>query len=335
MLRSLRAVRLLALLAAAGLAGCSGGARYQQPSTAGLVTTPRYYPPPGPPEDPWGPYINDAATRFSIPARWIRAVMQQESGGQQQAVSPVGAMGLMQLMPPTYAGLRDQYALGDDPFAPHDNILAGAAYLRQMYDRFGAPAFLAAYNAGPERVDDYLSTGDPLPDETINYLVALTPQLGADTTLSGPLAAYAGNAPAEQVAELPPPTPTSLAAGCDPDAAYDPDRPCHALEQAASAPAPAPPVIVAQAPAPQGDWAIQVGAFTSAELARSQAERAASEEPDLLSDATVSLPTTTPFGGKILYRARLVALPQDRAALACQRLNQRQLPCIVVRPDAA
>ena len=58
-----------------------------------------YYPPPGPPEDPWGPYVREAAARFQVPGHWVRAVMHQESGGEQQATSPVGAMGLMQVMP--------------------------------------------------------------------------------------------------------------------------------------------------------------------------------------------------------------------------------------------
>ena len=61
-----------------------------------------YYPPPGPPEDPWGPYVREAAARFQVPGHWVRAVMHQESGGEQQATSPVGAMGLMQVMPGTY-----------------------------------------------------------------------------------------------------------------------------------------------------------------------------------------------------------------------------------------
>jgi D-alanyl-D-alanine carboxypeptidase len=119
-----------------------------------------YYPPPGPPEDPWGPYIREAAARFRVPGHWVRAVMHQESGGEQQATSSVGAMGLMQVMPATYEELRARYQLGDDPYDPHNNILAGTAYIREMYDRFGAPGFLAAYNAGPDRVDSYLAGRD-------------------------------------------------------------------------------------------------------------------------------------------------------------------------------
>jgi cell division septation protein DedD len=329
------------------LSGCGGRQTGAPDATAGLATTPgRFYPPPGPPRDPWGPYITEAATRFAVPAQWIRAVMRQESDGQQQAVSSAGAMGLMQLMPPTYGDLRDRYALGNDPFEPHDNIMAGAAYIKEMYDRYGAPAFLAAYNAGPQRLDDYLTTGTPLPAETIGYLTAIAPHLGTEVAMTGPLAVYAGSAEATGMAPIvlasSAPTPRSLAAGCDPDAAYDPDHPCRALERAAITPAPAPPVepraAPGQAPEPApvlGGWAIQVGAFQNADLARAMAERARTEVPDLLAGAAIQVPTTAPFGGQVLYRARLVALSSTLATLSCRRLNARQLPCIVVRPGAA
>ena len=181
----------------------------------------RYYPPPGTASDPWGPYIREASGRFGVPEQWVRRVMKQESGGQEDVISWAGAMGLMQVMPDTYDGLRDRYHLGDDPFDPHNNILAGTAYLREMYDRFGAPGFLAAYNAGPSRLDKYLNNGTPLPVETVNYVAAIAPQLGSDRPMSGPLAVYAGGT--TRLAARPTP------AGCDPDAAYNPNRPCTPL----------------------------------------------------------------------------------------------------------
>jgi soluble lytic murein transglycosylase-like protein len=101
------------------------------------------------PGDPHGAHIAEAAHRFGIPADWIRAVMRIESAGDVRAVSAKGARGLMQLMPTTWAELRAQLQLGADPFNPRDNILAGAAYLRDLHDRYGSPGFLAAYNAGP------------------------------------------------------------------------------------------------------------------------------------------------------------------------------------------
>ena len=90
-------------------------------------------------------------------------------------------MGLMQIMPETYAELRFRYHLGADPYAPRSNILAGAAYLHELHDRYGAAGFLAAYNAGPGRYEDYLMRGRPLPEETRNYVAALAPKIGVPT----------------------------------------------------------------------------------------------------------------------------------------------------------
>ena len=162
-LPALRAVLALVLLGL--LAACAGGA--PAPTALHLYDG---YPAPGPPGDPWGPYIQQAAARFDIPPRTIRAVIQKESRGKVRAVSASGARGLMQLMPATYAKLRLQYRLGADPFNPRDNILAGVAYLREMRDAVGEANMLAAYNAGPERVVAHVKSGVPLPNETRAYV---------------------------------------------------------------------------------------------------------------------------------------------------------------------
>ena len=130
--------------------------------------------------DPYAAFITEAAQRFSIPAAWIRAVMRIESGGDRRAVSSTGAMGLMQIMPETWAALRARYGFGRDPFDPHDNVLAGASFLREMHDRYGSPGFLAAYNAGPGRYVDYRDRRRPLPAETVAYVAALVPFVGGD-----------------------------------------------------------------------------------------------------------------------------------------------------------
>ena len=130
-------------------------------------------------------FVTEAALRFGIPASWIKAVMQAESRGAVRAVSPKGAMGLMQIMPQTWADLRSRYGLGANPFDPHDNILAGAAYLRELHDRYGAAGFLAAYNAGPGRYEDHLASGRPLPLETQAYGAALAPLLRDDGSPPG------------------------------------------------------------------------------------------------------------------------------------------------------
>ncbi|WAC59636.1 lytic transglycosylase domain-containing protein [Brevundimonas sp. SL130] len=88
--------------------------------------------------------IVEAAHRFGVPQAWIRAVIRAESDFDPHAVSSAGAQGLMQLMPATYAELRARHGLGADPFSPRDNILAGAAYLRVLHDRFGETGVLAA-----------------------------------------------------------------------------------------------------------------------------------------------------------------------------------------------
>ncbi len=212
MVRSLVAVSLLLLLSACAgghRGGPHAGARWDgrrgydgrgdygydldAPRAEGAAyraSARRSYPVPGPPEDPWGPYVREAAARHAVPERWIREVMRQESGGRAGATSPAGAMGLMQVMPGTYDMLRRRHGLGGDPYEPRDNILAGAAYLREMHDRFGAPAFLAAYNAGPERVDAVLAGATVLPDETLGYLARVAPRLGMAADLPLPATAY-------------------------------------------------------------------------------------------------------------------------------------------------
>jgi len=169
--------RIIALSVLALLCACAQKQTAQVDPYAVNYNRPSSYSPPGPPEDPWGPYIRQAARRFDVPERWIREVMRQESGGRMMATSPVGAMGLMQVMPGTYRELRRRYGLGDDPYHPYDSIMAGTAYVREMYDLYGSPAFLAAYNAGPRRLEDYLWGSRGLPNETRNYVAKIGPRI--------------------------------------------------------------------------------------------------------------------------------------------------------------
>jgi soluble lytic murein transglycosylase-like protein len=152
----------------AALAGCLTPilqARADVPTISGAV-------------DKWAVFIHEASHRFGIPASWIRAVMHAESAGHTHLNgapirSKAGAMGLMQLMPGTWNDMRQLHNLGNDPDDPRNNILAGTAYLRAMFDRFGYPGLFAAYNAGPAR---YLAslTGTRLPMETVDYLTKVT-----------------------------------------------------------------------------------------------------------------------------------------------------------------
>ncbi|HEY5237992.1 MAG TPA: lytic transglycosylase domain-containing protein [Rhizomicrobium sp.] len=127
---------------------------------------------------PWQADIDDASHRFDIPVAWIEAVIRLESGGYsvlngKPITSSKGAIGLMQLMPATYADLRRRYGFGPDPYDPRDNISAGTAYLHELYQIYGYPFLFAAYNAGSGRLESYLSGAHPLPHETQTYLAKL------------------------------------------------------------------------------------------------------------------------------------------------------------------
>jgi soluble lytic murein transglycosylase-like protein len=136
----------------------------------------------------WDPLITEASSRFGVPKAWIRAVMARESGGHtlgnggRPIRSRAGAMGLMQLMPDTYADLRRQYGLGADPYDPHDNVIAGAAYLKWLRGRYGYPGLFAAYNHGPGNFEKHLQGRSALPRETRNYVAAVVASVGSRRT---------------------------------------------------------------------------------------------------------------------------------------------------------
>ena len=125
--------------------------------------------------DRWQPFIHEASQRFSVPENWIRAVIRVESGGRatlegRPITSDAGAMGVMQLMRDTYNEMRDENDLGSNPYNVRDNILAGTAYLRVLYQHYGYPFLFAAYNAGPGRLEAHLHKGKKLPAETRAYI---------------------------------------------------------------------------------------------------------------------------------------------------------------------
>ncbi len=148
----------------------------------------------GMPTVPFGEFIAEAASRFAIPPAWLHAIMHAESRGKPRAVSPKGAMGLMQIMPATWDYLRARHRLGADAFDPHDNIIAGAGYIRELFDRYGSPGWIAAYNAGPGRYEAAFR-GRPLPAETRAYVAVVSPAIGqigaANTTAIAMVDRYA------------------------------------------------------------------------------------------------------------------------------------------------
>ncbi|WP_245593623.1 lytic transglycosylase domain-containing protein [Azospirillum halopraeferens] len=212
---------------------------------------------------PWVPHIREASNRFDVPESWIRAVMMRESSGRHWVngrviTSRAGAIGLMQVMPGTYNLMRNAYGLGPDPADPRDNILAGTAYIREMYDLFGSPGFLAAYNCGPGCYANHLAGKQRLPQETRSYLAALTPVVrGASPRQADPaagaievaVAPARETAPRPAAAPAPTPAPVVVAAAPPPAPAPAP-TPVRTAPAPAAKPAPAPVVLAALTPPP-------------------------------------------------------------------------------------
>jgi soluble lytic murein transglycosylase-like protein len=173
-LRSLGTMLCIVVILAASMLS-SGAARAEQESSARQRTHSLSI-------RPFAAFVTEASKRYGVPEHWIRALMHAESGEKSRARSQKGAMGLMQIMPKTWTELRARYGLGADPYDSRDNILAGTAYIRELSDRYGAPGFLAAYNAGPGRYERHLATGRPLPDETQAYVATLAPMINRART---------------------------------------------------------------------------------------------------------------------------------------------------------
>jgi soluble lytic murein transglycosylase-like protein len=130
---------------------------------------------------PYDDLIREQAALNSVRPALVHAMIQVESAFDPTAVSPKGAMGLMQLMPATAA----TFGVGN-PFNPRENVRAGVAYLRQLLDRYGEDEglALAAYNAGPGAVDRY---GQAVPPyrETRNYVSKINDMARPTTRASG------------------------------------------------------------------------------------------------------------------------------------------------------
>lgn len=346
-------LRLFALAMVVLTAACAGQGRNQAQLASDYAQRARAsYAPPGPAHDPWGPYIQQASVEFDVPERWVREVMRVESGGRTNAVSPVGAMGLLQLMPATYEELRGRYELGDDPFFPKDNIRAGTAYMREMYERFGNPAFLAAYNAGPRGLERWLNEGKPLPAETRNYVRMIAPNVrGIEPRNRTDATNYAmipdNIAPGPRFPPRRGPPVMLASARPAPGRAAAPAVAARAAPQPvlAAAPSPAPrrggwgligsanaAPVPAAARGGAGRWAVQVGAFASESLARSAANEARRKAPELATGLAFVTQVQTPRGK--LFRARVGGLSQQAADNGCDRLTRQRWQCAMISPDA-
>ncbi len=361
------------------LSACASAPRVAQaPSTGYFVAhAAGDYRPPGPPSDPWGPYIQAASSRFDVPQQWIRQVMQVESGGHeyldgQLIVSPAGAMGLMQLEPETYDEMAARYGLGSDPFNPYDNIMAGTGYIHEMYEVYGSPGFLAAYNAGPGRLDDYMDYHEPLPNETTNYVAMIAPEIQgyypthrseADQLALNTLPASEapGLLPPGFAPDQPPPNvPSNPIAPVAVAMLTPPSEPETAIytPQPLAAPMPEPspppqpqqlppqhsgfaliPSAMADTPSPRSipssgtGWAIQVGAYDTPSNANAALGIAElSAVSALMHGQPMVMPVHLSSG--TMYRARVVNLPHGEAIDACQRLSGGPTGCVILSPDA-
>nr|WP_294914542.1 transglycosylase SLT domain-containing protein [uncultured Neokomagataea sp.] len=331
---------------------------------------------PGTAADPWGPYIREASQHSSVPESWVRAVMHQESGGHeyldgQPITSSSGAMGLMQLMPQTYADMQDRLNLGSDPYDPHDNIAAGTEYIAILSRKYGSPAFLAAYNAGPQRLEAYLNQSRPLPHETVAYIAAISPHLSdappaaTDIATTTPQNSSSISAAWAKRAYTPvPPTQTDTAnlpapvstVQCDPNAAYDTTDNCTTPTTIlapptptlsnttsnsfpnATEPTPPPPVQPHSTQQPPtaavshyGAWSIQVGAFNSVGQARFAATMARQAAFSTLQSTQTTVQAIN-INGRTLWRSRLSGLDAHSAATACHQLSAQNLACIPKEP---
>jgi soluble lytic murein transglycosylase-like protein len=132
----------------------------------------------------WEPAIADASKRFSVPKDWIRAVMRMESGGRTMMgerlpiTSTAGAVGIMQVMPDTYNDMRGPLRLGPDAYDPHDNVIAGTAYLKWLSGKYGNPGMFAAYNDGPGNWESFMADRHALPAETHAYVAGIARMIG-------------------------------------------------------------------------------------------------------------------------------------------------------------
>jgi hypothetical protein len=301
----------LAVVALALLAGCAQTTQ-RSAGNGPFYNRPDSPTPPGPPGDPWGPWIRDASRRFDIPELWIREVMRQESGGRANATSHAGAMGLMQVMPGTYRELQARYNLGSDPYHPYDSIQAGTAYLREMYELYGNPAFLAAYNAGPRRLEDYLWGGRGLPNETRNYVQRIGPRIQtAAPNRRAPAEVYA----AAEMGMFVPPGPRPASSGT-----------MLALRQQREA---APPVqVTAAPPPPPAAPRVQV-----ASLAATAALVAPPAAPPVHMQG-IENPTLTPSARAALAEAARES-EIERAQQAAEEAAQSRAPAVVAGALAA
>jgi len=247
--------------------------------------------------------LQKAAEANELPVQFLTRLIWQESRFQSSAVSPKGAQGIAQFMPGT-ARLRGLI----DPFEPVDSLLKSAAYLRELFERFGNLGLAAAaYNAGERRLSEWIAGRGELPRETHDYVRIIT---------GHPAEAWKADDPPESsAATIPPGIPCVEIAGQFVAARLERKTP--------------------QAPTNWMPWGVQVAAHWSSKTALSLYSALQREFPKLLRERPPMLVNMT--GGRSARRTAVRVPMQTRADADkfCNELRAAGGSCVVLKSPRA
>jgi len=250
--------------------------------------------------------IEAAAQAHRIPVDFFTRLIWQESSFRADALSPKGAQGIAQFMPGT-AALRDLA----DPFDAHQAIPASADYLSDLSARFGNLGLAAAaYNAGEQRVEDWLAGAGGLPFETRDYVLRITGRPAEEWTVFDPNSYPRGILPGPKV-----------------------ERDCLDLAAILARPGAGSQLVESVPQAPWAPWGVQVAGNFS--LDRAMASYAALQErhPEILGGkaAMVVRAVNRSRGRAALFQIRAPAASRDEATDLCRKLKAGGGACVVFR----
>lgn len=254
--------------------------------------------------------IETAAAANGLPVEYFTRLIWKESSFRAQAVSPVGAQGIAQFMPGTAAerGLAD-------PFDPHQAIPASAELLKALAERFGNLGLAAAaYNAGPQRLADWLAGSGGMPGETRNYVAAVTGRTVEEwqTLHDGGLAEV------------------------EPEAGTDEDERATCLEALAALDATPAMDVALEAPERQSDWqpwGVQLAGNFSQSRALATYRNLQQRHPAVLGDRPplIVRKRNLSFGPRPMVNVRVPAPTREAATDICRRLREEGAVCVVLK----
>ena len=250
--------------------------------------------------------IEDAARAHRIPVDFFTRLIWQESRFRSDAVSPKGAQGIAQFMPGT-AALRRLA----DPFDAHQAIPASAEYLRELSTRFGSLGLAAAaYNAGEQRIDDWLAGAGGLPLETRDYVITITGRSAEDWTVFNPNAFPGGVLPGPKVA-----------------------MGCVELAALLSKPGAGSQLVESVPQAAWAPWGVQVAGNFSLNRAMASYSALQQRHPAILGGKApmVVRAVNKSRGRAALFQIRAPAATRDEAAKLCRDLQGAGAACVVFR----